>query len=212
MRTRYFSLLAIALAAGFLVVASQAFALFDIANLALGIGIGVLVVALAMAVRYRHHPASVAIGMAIAVVSAWTVVTSQVFSLGAIQDLTFANALGILGLALAGLTIHELSTERIVHSLAPHMVVPGASGTEEYKRHLHDPSPAEHLVKPPSQRRKPSPAAGVEAVGLASLTPRSCLCRGRPRRPARELSLRRAEGQIGDLPDLRFDPWTESLL
>jgi hypothetical protein len=47
------------------------------------------------------------------------IVASQVFSLGAVQNLTFAEALGIAGLALVGLTAHELSTQRVVHSLTP---------------------------------------------------------------------------------------------
>jgi len=123
MRIRYFSFLSLALAAGFLVVASQAFALFDIANLALGVGIGMLVVSLGIAARYRRHIPSLIGGGAAAVVSAWMIVASQVFSLGTVQSLTFAEALGIVGLAIAGLTGHELTSERVVHSLALHHAV-----------------------------------------------------------------------------------------
>jgi hypothetical protein len=120
MRIRYFSFLSLALAAGFLVVASQAFAAFDMANLALGVGIGMLVVSLGIAGLYRRHLPSVISAAAAAVVSAWMIVASQVFSLGTVQNLTFAEALGIVGLAIAGLTAHELTTERVVHALAPH--------------------------------------------------------------------------------------------
>jgi len=120
MRIRYFSFLSLALAAGFLVVVSQAFAPFDIANVTLGVSIGMLVVSLGLAARYRRHLPSPIAGMGIAIVSAWMIVASQVFSLGTVQTLTFADALGIVGLALAGLTAHELTTERVVHSLAPH--------------------------------------------------------------------------------------------
>ncbi len=119
MRIRYLSFLSLALAAGFLVVASQAFAAFDIANLALGVGIGMLVVSLGTAGRYRRHLPSVIPAGAAAVGSAWMIVASQVFSLGTVQSLTFAEALGILGLAIIGLTAHELTTERVVHALAP---------------------------------------------------------------------------------------------
>ncbi|HTZ64268.1 MAG TPA: hypothetical protein VMB51_09195 [Solirubrobacteraceae bacterium] len=118
MPIRYFSFLSLGLAAGFLVVASQAFALFDIANLALGVGIGMLVVGLAVAILYRRHWPSVTIGAAVAIVSAGMIVASQVFSLETVQNLTFAEALGIVGLAIAGLTAHELTTERVVHSLS----------------------------------------------------------------------------------------------
>jgi hypothetical protein len=118
-RIRYFSFLSLAIAAGFLVVASQAFAALDIANLAFGVGIGMLVVSLAIAGAYRRHVPSLVSGAVVAVISAWMVVASQVFSLGLVQNLTFADALGIVGLSLVGLAAHELTTERVVHSLAP---------------------------------------------------------------------------------------------
>jgi hypothetical protein len=117
MRIRYLSWLAIAIAAGFLVVASTAFALFDIANLALGVGIGTLVVSLFIAYRYRGHVPSVVTGATSAIVSIWTIVASQVFSLHEVQNLTLAEGLALLALAVIGLTTNELSSERVVHSL-----------------------------------------------------------------------------------------------
>jgi hypothetical protein len=135
MRIRYFSFVSLALAAGFLVVASQAFAAVDIANVALGVGIGMLVVSLGIAGAFRRHAPSLIAGGAAAIVSAWMILASQVFSLGVVQSLTFAEALGIVGLAIAGLTAHELTTERVVHSLAPHR-----SREREYERSgLQDP-------------------------------------------------------------------------
>jgi hypothetical protein len=119
MRIRYLSFVALATAAAFLIVASQAFALVDIANLALGVGIGMLVISAAAAVRYRRHIPSLIVGALAAIVSAWMIVASQVFALDTVQNLTFAEALGIAALALVGLTAHELSTERVVHSLTP---------------------------------------------------------------------------------------------
>lgn len=119
MRIRYFSFVALAIAAAFLVVASQAFAVVDVANLALGVGIGMLIVSAGVAVRYRRHIPSLVVGSLAAIVSAWMIVASQAFSLPTVQTLTFAEALGIAGLALIGLTAHELSTERVVHSLTP---------------------------------------------------------------------------------------------
>jgi hypothetical protein len=116
---RYFAYLLLALAAVFLIVASQSFVLFDIANLSLGVGIGMLAVSLLIAFRYRRHVPSLVTGLAAAIVSAWVIVSSQVFSLSVVQDLTFAGALGVAGLTIIGLTAHELSTERVVHSLQP---------------------------------------------------------------------------------------------
>jgi hypothetical protein len=117
MRIRYFSFLALGIAAAFLVVASQAFALVDIANVSLGVAIGMLVVSLGVIARYRRHIPSAATGLGIGAVSAWMIVSSQVFSLATVQNLTFAEALAIAGLVIVGLTGHELGSERVVHSL-----------------------------------------------------------------------------------------------
>jgi len=118
MRTRYFSFLALAIAAGFLVVASQAFAAPAIAGVALGVGIGMGVCSVGIVLRFHRHIPSLVAGALTALVSAWMIIASQVFSLGTVQDLTFAEALGIVGISIAALTAHELSTERVVHSLA----------------------------------------------------------------------------------------------
>jgi hypothetical protein len=117
MRIRFISWLVLAVAAAFLVVASTAFALPDIVELALGVGIGMLVVSLGIASGHRDHVPTLIISLAVAVVSAWMIVASQVFSQATVQDLTLASSLAIAALSLAGLTIHELSSERVVHSL-----------------------------------------------------------------------------------------------
>jgi hypothetical protein len=57
------------------------------------------------------------ISLVVAVVSAWTIVASQVFSQATVQNLTLASSLAIAALSLIGLTIHELSSERVFHSL-----------------------------------------------------------------------------------------------
>jgi len=117
MRIRFLSWLGLGIAAAFLVVASTAFAAFDIANVALGVAIGTLVVSLFIAYRYRDHIPSVVAGAASAIVSIWTIVASQVFSLQEVQNLTLASGLALGALAVIGLTANELSSERVVHSL-----------------------------------------------------------------------------------------------
>jgi hypothetical protein len=117
MRIRYLSWLALAVAAAFVVVASTAFAVFDTANIALGVGIGTLVVSLFITYRYRTNIPSVVTGAASAIVSAWMIVGSQVFSLHEVQNLTLADGLALGALAVIGLTANELSSERVVHSL-----------------------------------------------------------------------------------------------
>jgi hypothetical protein len=81
------------------------------------VNIGILVVSALVTVGYRSHLASSVIGSLTAIVAGWTIVASQVFSLGVVQTLTFAGGVAVVILAIAGLTAHELSTERIVHSL-----------------------------------------------------------------------------------------------
>ena len=51
------------------------------------------------------------------VLGAWTIVASLVFVPASVVPLGFASAIAFVGLGLVGLTAHELSTERVVHSL-----------------------------------------------------------------------------------------------
>jgi drug/metabolite transporter (DMT)-like permease len=118
MLTRYISWLAIGLAAAFLVVASSAFgSLAAIAWLAFAISVGTLLVSTGLAYGYRRHIPTLITAIVTAVVSAWTIVASLVFSQPTVQNLALAGALALGGLALVGLTVHELSSERITHSL-----------------------------------------------------------------------------------------------
>jgi FtsH-binding integral membrane protein len=117
MRIRYISWLALGLAAAFLVVATAAFTLPVITALALAVSIGMLLVSLGIAREYRNQIATLVPALAAAVVSAWTIVASQVFAESTVQNLTLASALAISGLAIVGMTVHELSSERVVHSL-----------------------------------------------------------------------------------------------
>jgi hypothetical protein len=118
MLTRYFSWLAIGVTSAFLVVASASFAsLTAIAWLAFAISIGTLVVSVGIAYRYRDHWPTLVTGTVTAVVSAWTVVASVVFSHPTVQNLALASSLAIVGLGLVGLTANELTSERVTHSL-----------------------------------------------------------------------------------------------
>ena len=118
MLTRYFSWLAIGVASAFLVVASASFAsLAAIAWLAFAISIGTLVVSVGIAFGYRDHWPTLVTAIVTAVVSAWTIVASVVFSHPAVQNLALASSLAIVGLALVGLTANEFTSERVTHSL-----------------------------------------------------------------------------------------------
>ena len=108
---RFLSLMAIGIAAAFLVVATAAFSLPVIKWLAFAIGFGTLIVSGSIGFSYREHIPTVLTGLATALVSAWTVVASVVFSEASVQNLALASGLALAGLALAGITEHELAME-----------------------------------------------------------------------------------------------------
>ena len=108
---RFLSWMAIGIAAAFLVVATAAFSLPVIKWLAFSIGFGTLIVSGSIGFSYRVHIPTVLTGLATALVSAWTVVASVVFSESSVQNLALASGLALAGLAIAGITEHELAME-----------------------------------------------------------------------------------------------------
>ena len=114
---RYLAWLTIGLAGAFLIVARFAFSASTVVNLMFAVSIATLVVALGIAYAYRAHAATTAVAVLTAGVSAWNIVASIVFSTRTEQDLALAGSIVIAGLAVVGLTVHELSVERVVHSL-----------------------------------------------------------------------------------------------
>lgn len=115
MSTRYLFNLMLLIAAGFLVVATQAFAPVTVAWIAFGIAIGFTCTALAMLMHRR--PAQRAVAGLVFVLGVWTIVASLVFAPATVLWLAFASALAAAGLAVVGLTDHELGTERVVHAI-----------------------------------------------------------------------------------------------
>ena len=110
--SRFVSWVAIAVAAAFLVVASASFSLSVIASLAFAISIGTLVVSAAIAYADRSSVASLVPALVTFVISAWTIVASVIFSQSTVKPLVLGASLAISGLALVGLTAHEISHER----------------------------------------------------------------------------------------------------
>lgn len=111
---RFLSWLAIGIAAAFLVVATAAFSLPAISWLAFSIGLGALIVSGSIALSYRQHIPTALTAVATVLVSAWTVVASLVFSEATVQNLALASGLALAGLAITGITEHELVIERAV--------------------------------------------------------------------------------------------------
>jgi uncharacterized membrane-anchored protein len=133
LRTRYALTMALALAGGFLVVVSFAFTASAAAAIGFAFGIGILLVSGALGSLYaskRVHSQAIGrdngrvrlpvwrtIAGVCASVAVWQIVQSLVFAASTSRWLTFADGLAFLATALAGLIVHELSTERVVHAL-----------------------------------------------------------------------------------------------
>jgi hypothetical protein len=115
MNSRYLSNIALALLGGFLLLVSQVWTLSVFSWVMLGAGIAAVALAGA-AIWPSRGPAQRGLDAAIGILGAWTIVASLVFSGSVVTWLGFASGGGLLALALAGLTLHELSTERVVHS------------------------------------------------------------------------------------------------
>jgi hypothetical protein len=129
MLTRFTSWLAIAVAGAFLVVAQASFDAQTTMWLTFAIGAGALFVSSGLVVGYRKHlPTAVTAGVA-AVLSAWMVVSSLVFSLPTVVNLALAEGLALGGLALIGLTTNELAREHVVHTLET-TTVPADAATD----------------------------------------------------------------------------------
>ena len=115
---RFISWLVTGVAAAFLVVSTAAFSLPSIEWLAFAISVGTLIVSAGVAYSYRAHTATRTAGLLTAVASGWMIVASLVFSQPTVQNLALASSLAIGGLAIVGITAHELSEEQAVEHAA----------------------------------------------------------------------------------------------
>jgi len=117
MNSRYATNILLGAIAGLLLVCSFAFAAVTFQWIMLGAGIAATVVAAsAAAIRSRGYIQR-GLDLVAAAVGVWTIIASLVFSGAVMTWLGFASGGALAILAVAGLTAHELSTERVVHSL-----------------------------------------------------------------------------------------------
>jgi hypothetical protein len=116
MSTR-FSLDTLALVAGgFTAVISRSFDFGPLSWTAFGVSAAVAVAGILGLALNGLGRGSVASG-ALTVVGLWSLVAALVFSGSALTWLVFADALAVAAIALADLTVHEVTTERVVHTL-----------------------------------------------------------------------------------------------
>ena len=118
MSTRYATNIVLALASGFVIVAVFAFSPNVAGWIAFAVtGVFVLAMTAGASLLPRRSWTQRGLDSAVAALAAWTIVETLVFGGAAQTWITFGAAAGMLALALAGLTAHELTTERVVHSL-----------------------------------------------------------------------------------------------
>ncbi len=124
MRSRYITNAVLVVLGGFLAIASMAFGVSVFAWLMFGTGIAALTFAAPAVTILARGRAQRGLDGVISLLGAWTIVASMVFGGLAITWLGFASGVALVALALAGLTIHELSTERVVHSFEVRTAAP----------------------------------------------------------------------------------------
>jgi hypothetical protein len=116
MRMHFASRLSLLLIAGFGVVATQVWTGNTLEWMF--IAIGALAILLAAADARIAGNVQRGLDAVIGLVGAWTIVAAVVFSGSTLKWVSFADAVALAALATAGLLIHEMSTERVVHELS----------------------------------------------------------------------------------------------
>jgi hypothetical protein len=116
--TRYFTNALVAILGGTLVVLSQTLGPNAVGWTGLGVGIAVLVISIIAQLDLQRGTAQRGLDAAMAVTAGILIV----FAAGAFSGVTlvwlvFAFGLGFVGIALAGLTLHEVETWRAAHDL-----------------------------------------------------------------------------------------------
>jgi len=115
MNSRYLTNIGLALLGGFLVVASQVWSASVFMWLMFGVAAVAVLLVGAAAIPGRGVAQRGLDGI-IGALGAWTVVASLIFAGTTVTWLGFASGAAFVVLALIGLTLHELSSERVVHS------------------------------------------------------------------------------------------------
>lgn len=116
MSTRYLLNLAIVIGGWFLVVATQGFPVTTVTWVTFGVAVGLTTVSCYMAFS-RGAIAQRTVGAVGLGLGGWTIVASLVFAPTTALWLGFASAIAFVAIGVVGLTLHELRSERVVHSL-----------------------------------------------------------------------------------------------
>jgi hypothetical protein len=107
------------LGAAFLVVAAMTWSATVAGWTAFGVSAGITVIAATSAVLAQRTQRKIDHGL-VAVAALWSLVAALAFSGTLLTWLVFADAIAVGVLALADLTAHEATTEKVVHQLVVH--------------------------------------------------------------------------------------------
>jgi hypothetical protein len=116
MNSRYLTNAALAVVGGFTVIASQVWLPATFMWLMFSAGVLAVVLSAAIALKGRGTVQRGLDGLT-AILGAWTIVASLVFSGSVVTWLGFGSGAAFVALAFIGLTLHELYSERVVHSI-----------------------------------------------------------------------------------------------
>ena len=78
---------------------------------------GIVMLALASAGLARTHARQRALDWVLAALGVWSIVQALVFDGGTLEWVAFATAAAAAVIGAVGLTLHEMTTERVVHEL-----------------------------------------------------------------------------------------------
>ena len=107
------------LAGAFLVVASMAWSASVAGWTAFGVSTGIAVLAAASAIVTKRNGIKIGHGL-VALAGLWSLVAALTFNGTVLTWLVFADAIMTGVFALADLTAHEATTEKVVHQLVVH--------------------------------------------------------------------------------------------
>jgi hypothetical protein len=133
MRMHFISRLALLIAGSFLVVATQESVWMGNTLKWMFIAGGALAIVAAAADAMRDSLEQRSIDLLTALVGAWMIVEVLALSQADVKWWSFGSAAAIAGLSVAGLIVHEWSTERVVHELR-------VTHHEEARRQAHTPA------------------------------------------------------------------------
>jgi hypothetical protein len=115
--TPRFTLDALYLAGGvFLAISAMAFSPVHAGWVAFGVSTGLTAIAGLSAMLARQNGLKLGHGI-VAVAALWSLIAALIFTGSALTWFVFGDALVVAVLALADLTAHEVTTERVVHEL-----------------------------------------------------------------------------------------------